>query len=155
MWCRRYRGFTTDREGLVPVQMTVENGDWAGTPTMSHGDQPEQKVVGDGMRKPIGYALLLSGSAAGIAASVFTGAALSAKADYDNTTFERPAAEAQDRYDRYRTAAWVSVATAAVLAGTGAVLILWPSKPAKRATAPKALGSIGLTPMGIVGQASF
>lgn len=150
-----YRGFTSDRLEFVSVQLSPDTteSDESGRPlaTSAH-DTPQRH--GSTLRTSVGYGLLLSGGVGIVAASVFTGAALSAHAEYENAEYERPAAEAQARFERYRTAAWVSAGTAAALAGTGLVLLLWPDSTS--ASTPRSgKTALGITPTGCFLRGSF
>jgi hypothetical protein len=147
-----YLGFTSEREGFVPVTFAAdaEVRDGAEGVLRPHpGDRP-----GSSSRKTIGTALLVGAGAAGIAAAVFAGLALDARHDYESTPYEREAEEARNRFNRFQALGWASAGTALVLGGSGATLLLWPD-PGARNAAPTSGHRSALVPAGVTFRGEF
>jgi len=118
-----YQGYVSQYDDIVAVQFGAEKAD----PTR---DSPPERAAAErsSTQKTVATVLVVAGGVAAVAAGVFTGLALDAKSDYEDTDLERSAEEARDRFNRNRTAAWVSGAAALGLGGAGIVLFALPSE---------------------------
>ena len=124
-----YQGFV-DRLGQVGVSARV-----LPAPTTLH-----QSVLDPAPTPPPSNrsAWIAFATATGLAAVAATTGwmALDARADFDATDLEKPAADARDRYDTYRYAAWGTGAAALITAALGGWLYsissahpAWPNRP--------------------------
>ncbi|HEX6767578.1 MAG TPA: caspase family protein [Polyangiaceae bacterium] len=113
-----YQGYVGQYDDIVGVELAPEKE----IPTRDSAPSKPSST-----RDTAAIALVVAGGVAAVAAGVFTGLALDAKGDYEGTDFERTADEARHRFERNRTAAWVSAGAAVALGGTGVVLMVLPS----------------------------
>jgi hypothetical protein len=143
-----YVGFTSERAGLVPVTLAVEDEPRAGP---ENAGNPSTDGNGSSKRKTAGAALLVGAAAAGVAAGVFVGLTVAARDDYASTEYERQADEARNRFNRFQALAWASAGAAFVLGGTGAMLLLWPDPAVSPASGLKS----ALVPAGVSLHGSF
>jgi hypothetical protein len=82
--------------------------------------------------------LLWSGAGAFLIASAVTGGlALDARSDYYDAPYPAEAQEAQDRYDRYRLAFWLTAGGAAAATVAGLLLYPWDSDDATSVVTPE------------------
>jgi hypothetical protein len=102
-----YRGFV-DSRSLVPADLEIE----ARAPLSERWTWKERWAAG----------LFGLSAAALISTGVTGGLAARTKAQFEDTSVQRTAAELADRYDALVVATWVGAAVAAVAAGTGAGL---------------------------------
>jgi hypothetical protein len=106
-----YRGFVDRRDDLVPVA-TVDD-----EPMQEPSPPAPATAQRDRRRAQVSF--VASGTLA-LGAAIAGGLAWSAHHDFDETTFERPAMEARDRYERDATLAIGTLIGAVVAGGIGA-----------------------------------
>ena len=126
-----YRAFVDGHEELSPVP----------TQAPAREEPPPLPPASHGTRTA-GWITLGVAGAFAAAAAVSAGLALSAKSDYDATSFEREASDAKDRFATFRTLSIVGAATTLVAAGVGTWLVLRDggSKPSNVGLARSARG---------------
>ena len=124
-----YKGFV-DSRGIVGVKFTE-------SPLTVTGALARPPSY----RKPLAIGCLILASGSAIAAIVTGSLAIKAKYDFDNTTLQRPAHVANERYIRYGNAA---LATGIAAAAAGLVTwLLWPDGEPESAPV-----TVGVTPGG-------
>ena len=119
-----YQGYVSQFDDIVAVPLGSERA-----------DDVEVAKEPSSTRATVGTVLLVAAGAAAVTAGVFTALALDARSDYEETELERPAQEARDRFERNRTAAWVSGGAALALGTTGVVLLALPTVEKKSSSA--------------------
>jgi hypothetical protein len=115
-----YQGYVSQFDDIVSVPFGPEEAEASKSRTDAGGETSSARTT-------VGTVLLAAAGASALAAGTFGVLALGAKNDYEETDLERPAEEARERFERYRTAAWVSAGAAVAFGTTGLVLIALPT----------------------------
>lgn len=126
-----YRAFVDGREETQSVSFgdptepraPASSGDHGRPAAAPRKEDPSPSSAPSSARR-LGWITLAGGGVAAAATGVFGGLTLAAKSDYDATTFERPATEARDRFETYRTLTITGAAVATVLVGASLWLLV-------------------------------
>jgi hypothetical protein len=128
-----YRGFVDAGADFAPVPLRVDE---ARGPLRG----PEGSEDAAGSRRLWGWTVAGTSAALALGAGAFGVLSLQARSDFDHTSFERAATEAEARYTRDTTAAIVLGASAVALAGVATYLFARPHANHRAAVAPTAHG---------------
>jgi hypothetical protein len=104
---------------------------------------PERRASGSSPNGAAGWTLVGASGALAVGAAIFGVMALQAQSDFQNTSLERAASDASDRYTRDTAAFAASTTVALVAALVGTYLLLQSDGESRALAAPVGIGHTG------------